>query len=75
MPGTERSGRIGGNPELRRGGAYEEYLYKQKGDEPLEKVITVRLTKRLWERIRGENPSPYWQDKLREKLSEAYRLE
>jgi hypothetical protein len=65
MAGTHASGRPGGNPGI------AEWSYKLKGNEPLDKVITVRLPARLYEKVRGERGAN-WQDDLRAVLEQVY---
>ncbi len=61
MAGT---GRPGGNPDL------VKHQYQPKGKEPLEKVVTVRMSKSLYEKIKGDRPD--WQDELRKNLEKIY---
>lgn len=75
MAGNKNSGRRGGNPELKKDGKLGQYLYKPKGDKPLSKVITIRLSEELYDKIRRELPSKEWQDQFREKLEEIYGVQ
>jgi hypothetical protein len=69
MAGTKKSGRPGGNPEMKADGALSKYYYQPKGDKPLSKILSCRIPEDLHNKIKsGEN----WQEAFRQKLEELY---
>ena len=72
MAGNQNSGRPGGNPDLKKGVKFDKYLYKVKGDKPLNKVVTLRMSDDLYASIRRSLPADDWQDDFRAKLEEIY---
>lgn len=58
MPGTKKSGRPGGNPDL------EEYQFEKKydWDEPCTAKMTLRLPPSLYREVKE---IPNWQEKVR----------
>ncbi len=61
MPGTNTSGRPGGNPDLIK------YQFKTERPEPLAGKLTLRITHSDLQKLK-ELPS--WQEKVRRKISE-----
>ena len=66
MPGNKNSGRPGGNPNL------ANYSFKQKGDEPLDVHVSLRITRTMKEKL---NKVDNWRELVRRAIAQALEEE
>ena len=68
MPGTSKSGRPGGNPDL-----WREGKKRQKGKQPLKATISFRVTEEMANALKSGALGKSWADIPRQALIEALK--
>ena len=66
MPGTQSSGRPGGNPDIKK------YGFKTDRDEPLRERVQIRIPTSMKKKLQEKEN---WQEFVRETLQKALEAE